>query len=221
MSLLYRKGTPSQRYPWKTAWMSRPCLVLWGTTQQDSPSAPTPMPQRRWNGMRQTPSGTSSAKQCEICQKISRNLYIRKTRKSRKNQHQAGEILPGAVSSFPLVSAYGSRFGSGEKRKNTTELFWWNIKKSSWFRKKSGTFWWRLLDSNQWPPACEGICRKQPQTYAPQLVAGFDFPYFATFFANGRPNPSEFTGRSHCLWHDSLVIQLYYIFSNSGNNYVN
>ena len=83
------------------------------------------------------------------------NLYIRKTRKKHKNQHQAGKILPGAVSSFPLVSAYGSRFGSGEKRQNTTELFWWNIKKSSWFRKKSGTFWWRLLDSNQWPPACE------------------------------------------------------------------
>ena len=73
--------------------------------------------------MRQTPSGTSSAKQCEICQKISRNLYIRKTRKSRKNQHQAGKILPGAVSSFPLVSAYGSRFGSDGKRKNTAELF--------------------------------------------------------------------------------------------------
>ena len=27
--------------------------------------------------------------------------------------------------------------------------------KSSWFLTKSGTFWWRLLDSNQWPPACE------------------------------------------------------------------
>ena len=32
-----------------------------------------------------------------ICQKISRNLYIRKTQKSRKNQRWAGKILPGAV----------------------------------------------------------------------------------------------------------------------------
>ena len=55
-------------------------------------------------------------------------LYIRKTRKNRKNQHQAGKILPGAVWSFPLVSAYGSRFGSLVKREDSSEYCKWKSK---------------------------------------------------------------------------------------------
>ena len=52
-----------------------------------------------------------------------------------------------------------------------------NIKKSSWFLAKSGTFWWRLLDSNQWPPACEDTSGRQspaigcfPALFAPLSV---------------------------------------------------
>ena len=49
----------------------------------------------------------------------------------------------------------GSRWGSGRVRQNQSAQKVQKTKKSSWFLGKSGTFWWRLLDSNQWPPACE------------------------------------------------------------------
>ena len=35
-------GTPSSLWPYKTAWMRKPCPVCWDTTPQASPSTPTP-----------------------------------------------------------------------------------------------------------------------------------------------------------------------------------
>jgi hypothetical protein len=43
LSLLYRNGTPSQRWHCKTVWTSKPYLVCWGIFRQASRWTPTLM----------------------------------------------------------------------------------------------------------------------------------------------------------------------------------
>ena len=64
-------------------------------------------------------------------------------------------ILLDKAKCYPRLLRLGSRWGSGRIQQNQSAQKVQKTKKSSWFHKKSGTFWWRLLDSNQWPPACE------------------------------------------------------------------
>ena len=75
--------------------------------------------------------------------------------KTSKKAAPGGEILPGAALFYGVLSPYWSVYWSVQKSNFEANSLQINIKKSSWFLVKSGTFWWRLLDSNQWPPACE------------------------------------------------------------------
>ena len=65
---------------------------------------------------------------------------------STKNK---GRGVDNTIRLSPVLSAFGSRFGSSEKRQNAASLFEDINRKSSRFPAKPRTFWWRLLDSNQ------------------------------------------------------------------------
>ena len=95
------------------------------------------------------------------------------------------EILLDAALSYRVLSPYWSVYWSTQKQNFIENFLRRNIKKSSWFLAKSGTFWWRLLDSNQWPPACEDTSGRQS-------------PAIGCFPALLAPLSS---GTNHCLVH--------------------
>ena len=67
-------------------------------------------------------------------------------------------VLPHSIGYYCRI---GHRIGQTWPIRWPIYKFQRNKKKSSWFLAKSGTFWWRLLDSNQWPPACEDLSGRQ------------------------------------------------------------
>ena len=90
-----------------------------------------------------------------------RKWFLNALQDKTLRQHRTGNFLPGAASFYRLLSRYWSMYWSEKKQKFKANFFVVNKKKRTWFQEKSGSFWWRLLDSNQWPPACENASGRQ------------------------------------------------------------
>lgn len=65
------------------------------------------------------------------------------------------KFLPGTLSSFPVVSPCGSTCGSDRKLENKTCKKVAETREDRRIQMIPAVLWWRLLDSNQWPHACE------------------------------------------------------------------
>ena len=91
-------------------------------------------------------------------------------------------MLPHPIGYYLRI---GQCIGRRKSRNLNQTFFVVNKKKRTWFQRKSGSFWWRLLDSNQWPPACEDTSGRQSPAIGcfPALLASLS------------------VGTNHCLVH--------------------